>query len=245
VPVRGTDRPVVTFDLFSALVNSRAGAAAFFDALGPRRGWSVTGTEVYDEWDRRNKAAHRGVTEWVPFLDLSRGALAETYDVLGLAGDPREDVDAVYEAVGEWPLWPDVGEALPVLAERFRVGLLSNVDDVVFRRTRAAAYVDAELAMTSQRLGYYKPDPRLYLAADAAIGPIVHVATSARDVRGALEAGIAVVRLRRPGHQLDPEGPAPPYEVSGLLDLPEQVTRARAARGKSRTGPGTGLGVGS
>ena len=34
------------------------------------------------------------------------------------------------------------------------------------------------------------------------------MATSARDVRGALEAGIAVVRLRRPGHELDPEGPA-------------------------------------
>jgi 2-haloacid dehalogenase len=42
------------------------------------------------------------------------------------------------------------------------------------------------------------------------------VATSARDVRGALEAGIRVVRLRRPGHQLDPAGPSPRDEASDV-----------------------------
>lgn len=234
--MRDTDRPVVTFDLFSALVDSRTGAAASFDALGARRGWSATGTEVYDEWDRRNKAAHRAVADWVPFVDLSRDALAGTYNALGVPGDAREDVEAVYAAVGDWPLWPDVAESLPRLAEHYSIGLLSNVDDVIFRRTRAAAYVDPELAMTSERLGFYKPDPRIYLSADAAVGPIVHVATSARDVRGALEAGIAVVRLRRPGHQLDPEGPAPVHEVSLLADLPEQVGRARVARSAGRGG---------
>lgn len=239
--MRQSGRPVVTFDLFSALVDSRTGASAWFDALGARRGWAAAGTEVYDEWDRRNKAAQRAVTEWVPFVDLSRDALGGAYDVLGLAGDPREDVERLLAAVGEWPLWPDVAESLPLLAERFHIGLLSNVDDVVFERTRAAAYVEPALAMTSERLGYYKPDPRIYLSADAAVGPIVHVATSARDVRGALEAGIAVVRLRRPGHRLDPEGPPPPYEVARLVDLPEQLARARAAREAGGVGPGGGL----
>ena len=42
------------------------------------------------------------------------------------------------------------------------------------------------------------------------------MATSARDVRGALEAGITVVRLRRPGHELDPAGPAPRDEASDV-----------------------------
>ncbi len=221
----------MTFDLFSALVDSRTGASAWFDALSARRGWPAVGTEVYDAWDRRSKAAQRDVSEWVPFVDLSQEALAGVYDALGLAGDARQDVDTLFAAVGDWPLWPDVEESLPLLAEQFRIGLLSNVDDVVFRRTRAAAYLDPELVMTSQRLGYYKPDPRIYLSADAAVGPIVHVATSARDVRGALAAGIAVVRLRRPGHQLDPDGPVPTFEVTRLIDLPEQVERAHEAGG--------------
>lgn len=228
----GDHRPVVTFDLFSALIDSRTGAAAAYDALGSRHGWRLPGAEVYDEWDRRNKAAHRGVTSWVPFVDLARDALAETYAALDLAGDPGEDLETLLATVGDWPLWPDVEETLPVLARSYRLGLLSNVDDDLFRRTRAAALIDPEVAMTSQRLGVYKPDPGIYLGADAAVGPIVHVATSARDVRGAVEAGIAVVRLRRPGHHLDPDGPRPPYEVDRLADLPAQVERARAHRSR-------------
>jgi FMN phosphatase YigB (HAD superfamily) len=45
------------------------------------------------------------------------------------------------------------------------------------------------------------------------------VATSARDVRGAVEAGLDVVRLRRPGHDLDPAGPRPAAEVDHLHDV--------------------------
>lgn len=60
----------------------------------------------------------------------------------------------------------------------------------------------------------------IYRRAVETVGSMVHVATSARDVRGALEAGIPVVRLRRPGHALDPDGPRPTYEVRTVDDLP-------------------------
>ena len=52
----------------------------------------------------------------------------------------------------------------------------------------------------------------------------MHIAASARDVRGALEAGITTVRLTRPGHSLDAEGPKPRLEVEDATDS------ARAAR---------------
>lgn len=45
------------------------------------------------------------------------------------------------------------------------------------------------------------------------------MATSARDVRGAMEAGIDVIRLRRPGHRLDPAGPAPLHDAADLAEL--------------------------
>jgi 2-haloacid dehalogenase len=49
---------------------------------------------------------------------------------------------------------------------------------------------------------------------------LVHVAASARDVRGALEAGVTTVRLVRRGHVLDAEGPQPSLEVEEATDLP-------------------------
>ncbi len=213
------EQSVVTFDLFSALIDSRTGGAAVFDQLSAECGWALTGVEVYDDWDARHKQVQRGCREWVPYAVLAGTALGETYAARGLAGDPTEHLDRVLATLPDWPLWPDVPDTLAELGRHHRVGLLSNVDDHLFRRTRAAAHVDHAVALTSERLGVYKPDARIYQRARAGLGRMVHVATSARDVRGALEAGIPVVRLRRPGHHLDPSGPTPPLEAAGGADL--------------------------
>jgi 2-haloacid dehalogenase len=127
----------------------------------------------------------------------------------------------------EWPLWPDVAAALPDVARSHRVGVLSNVDDELFAQTRAAPLVDDGAVLTSQRLRAYKPHRELYLRARDA-GVDVHVPASARDTRGALEAGLAVVRVRRPGHRIDPAGPQPEHEVPDLGALPAVLDRLMA-----------------
>lgn len=212
---------LVTFDLFSALIDSRSWGAAALGAIARRHGWDVDAAVLYDRWDAASKASQRDLDSWVPFAEHGRRALTATYADLGLDGDPDDDAAELLDSVGEWPPWPDVVAGLPAIAAAgHRVGVLSNVDDVIFARTRAAALVDDAAVLTSERLHAYKPAPEIYRRArDRAGGDLVHVATSARDVRGALEAGIDVVRLRRPGHRLDPAGPAPRYEAADLTEL--------------------------
>lgn len=212
---------VVTFDLFSALIDSRSGGSRAFDALVRAHGWPVSGQQVYDAWDPRNKAAQGNCVVWEPWPGPARRAMADAYASLGLDGDPAEGVEGLVGSMPDWPLWPDVIGGLRALAGGWRIGLLSNVDDDLFARTAAASLVDHDVALTSQRLGVYKPHAEIYRRAVRKAGPLVHVATSARDVRGALEAGIHVVRLRRPGHELDPDGPRPSYEAASTMDLAE------------------------
>ena len=214
---------LVTFDLFSALIDSRAGGSAAFTALAAGHGWDVPGTDLYDDWDARNKASQKDVPHdddapWVPFAEHCRRALADTYAARGLTADPAEDARALLATLPDWPLWPDVATALPEVARSHRVGVLSNVDDDLFRRTRAAALVDEDAVLTSERLRAYKPHRQVYDRARAA-GVDVHVPASARDTRGALEAGLTVVRVRRPGHRVDPDGPQPRHEVTDLGEL--------------------------
>ncbi|MEI5672767.1 MULTISPECIES: HAD family hydrolase [unclassified Nocardioides] len=213
---------VVTFDLFSALTDSRTGAAALLGRLAAERGWEQDGTALYDRWDRHNKALQRTARPPTTFHDLSREALARAYDELGHPlGRVDDDLALLEESVADWPLWPDAEAALQAVATLAEVGILSNVDDALVRRSRAYPLVDPERVLTSQRLGAYKPAPEIYRSAVTAVAParLVHVAASARDVRGALEAGIATVRLARPGHLLDPDGPAPTVEVGHGGDL--------------------------
>jgi 2-haloacid dehalogenase len=206
---------LVTVDLFSALIDSRSGGSAALAEItgGP-------GERLYDVWDAANKTSQRDLAGWVPFAEHCRRALVAAYAELGIDRDPDADTGRLLDSVGTWPLWPDVAEGLPALAARCRVGVLSNVDDAVFARTRVAPMIDDADVLSSERLGAYKPAPEIYLRArERAAGRLVHVATSARDVRGALAAGIEVVRLRRPGHRLDPEGATPQLEAGDLLEV--------------------------
>jgi FMN phosphatase YigB (HAD superfamily) len=115
------------------------------------------------------------------------------------------------------------------------VWVWNNVDTAVFARTRASRFFEPEHVFTSERLGVYKPYPAIYERARDACSALVHVASSARDVRGALESGIRVIRLRRPGHELDPTGPVPGQEAASLADL-ETLLRACGAEKSSPVG---------
>ena len=152
----------------------------------------------------------------MPFAELGRQAL---HDVVG-TGKP---IAVLWASLPTWPLWPDVAETVPRLAERYRLGLLSNVDDELLAATQLSALpFDRSLWLTSQRLGRYKPDSDYYQAAAEVVGGrLVHLAASARDVRGALEAGIDTIRIVRPGHRVDPDGPQPRRAVESLARLLE------------------------
>lgn len=220
---------VVTFDLFSALIDSRTGGSALFDAVARERGWPVGGARLYSEWDARNKAAQRDCTEWASFAELSRRALAGTYQALGLDGDADADAARVLESVAAWPLWPDVAEGLARLGARYPIGILSNVDDAVLRRTRAAPLVDPGRLLTSERLGAYKPHADIYLRAEQRFSPLVHVATSARDVQGAQQAGIAMIHLRRPGHEPAADAPAARHVAATMGEVADRLAEIAGA----------------
>jgi 2-haloacid dehalogenase len=129
---------------------------------------------------------------------------------------------ALEESMASWPLWPDV-EAFLSAPHPFACGILSNVDEALFDATPVAPLVDRSLVLTSELLGAYKPSPELYGRAAERTPDWVHVASSARDVRGALEAGVRTVRLARPGHLVDAAGPAPAVTVDTLDAIEEAV----------------------
>jgi 2-haloalkanoic acid dehalogenase type II len=218
---------LVTFDLFSALLDSRTGASAVLGALASQRGWSWRGTDLYDEWDRRNKRLQRDVTGWLSFRQLSTKALADTFGALRLGADPQQDAAVLLDSVGSWPMWPDVVEGFRKIAGLCDVGILSNVDDDIFDRTQVAPLVDGEYVLTSERLRAYKPSPVIYRRAREAArgGRHVHVATSTRDVLGAVEAGSEVIRLVRPGHEAPDVGPAPMHTASSVGEVADLLTR--------------------
>ena len=154
---------LITFDLFSALIDSRTGASRVLAAIAAERRWPIDGERLYDEWDRRNKASQRDEPEWIPFAEHCRRALAATYADLGLTGArQRRRGDAARLGRPAGRCGPTSPPALPAIAARHRVGVLSNVDDDVFARTPGRGAGADDAVLTSERLRAYKPGPEIY-----------------------------------------------------------------------------------
>jgi len=215
----------VTLDVFSALIDSRSGASEVLDRIAAQQHWDMDGEDLYLAWDRAHKALQLACERWESFATLGRRALVHVLQVRKLSGDVDAAMAQLWASLGDWPLWPDVEDGVHELARHHRVGLLSNVDDGLLARTRVASLPLAPgLIITSERARAYKPRPPIYHAAQDIVGAsLVHVAASARDVRGALEAGLETVRLARPGHELDADGPRGP-----LADRASRPTQSRA-----------------
>ncbi|HEX3680808.1 MAG TPA: hypothetical protein VHU90_13895, partial [Galbitalea sp.] len=221
---------IVTFDVFSALTDSRSGGSAALQTLSDAHGWSTSGPELYDIWDAENKENHRAVERWVlPFADLSVLAIRAALSKLGLPDDNAVSISSdLLDSTTDWPLWPDVSAASLGELPATGLGLLSNIDDELLAGTAAMrlGVFDPDLVVTSQRAQAHKPSRAIYHRATELLGPFVHVASSARDVRGAGDSGLACIRLERPGHRLDPAGPLPRWTVSSVHSLAGAVQEA-------------------
>jgi 2-haloacid dehalogenase len=213
---------IVTFDVFSALIDSRSGGSATLQTLSDAQGWSTSGSELYDTWDAANKENHRAVERWVPFADLSVLAMRAALSKLGLPDDNANAISSdLLDSMADWPLWPDVSADSLGQLPASGLGLLSNIDGELLAGTAAMRLgaFDPDLVVTSERAQAYKPAPGLYHRAAELLGHFVHVASSARDVRGAVGAGVACIRLHRPGHSLDATGPAPKWTAESVKEL--------------------------
>ena len=127
---------IVTFDLFSAMTNSRAGGSQTFAKLARSRGWEYTGEVLYDRWDAHNKMGRRPATAPTSFHDLSLRALRQdTFISDSISPRPTRTWSLSKTRLASGPCGP-------TLLMRFAKSLSapasdcsSNVDDRLARRT--------------------------------------------------------------------------------------------------------------
>jgi 2-haloacid dehalogenase len=148
--------------------------------------------------------------------------------------EPAADaVDAFAASVGEWPAFPDTAAALARLAERYRLGVITNCDDDLFALSNRRLGVTFDWVITAEQAGSYKPNQRNFELAferiDVPRERILHVAQSLfHDHVPAKALGLTTAwidrRRDRPGF-----GATPPAEATPDVTLPDMASLAEAA----------------
>ncbi|MCX8101055.1 MAG: haloacid dehalogenase [Geminicoccaceae bacterium] len=225
---------VLSFDCYGTLIDWEKG---ILEALGPwrvRTGLAVDAETLLAAF-AREESAQEAETPSLRY-DL---LLARVGERLGRRFDAPmrpEEMRAFGASVGDWPPFPDSGEALGRLARHVPLVVLSNVDEASIRRSAAKLGDPFAAILTAETIGSYKPDLRNFaylLGFLAGRGwpreGLVHVAQSLyHDHAPAAAMGIASVWIDRRAGKAGGATPPPAGAVAPALRFPDLASFARA-----------------
>ncbi len=152
-----------------------------------------------------------------------------------LGFQPSDDeIRALADSVPSWPPFPDTTSALERLQKRYKLAIISNIDDDLFASTSEYLDVEFDAVITAQQAQSYKPSINNFRIALDRLGVkpdrLLHVGQSIyHDVLPAQSLGIATVwvnrRSARPGiGAVRPASGKPDLEVPDLQTLAALAT---------------------
>jgi 2-haloacid dehalogenase len=217
----------LTFDCYGTIVDWESGIIAAIDALlGDAKG-AVSDDELLAAFGRLESAAEQGTFRAyrAVLTEVATGLLS----LVGLPPDP-ERAAAFAGSVPAWPPFPDSADALRSLATRFRLAIVSNVDDDLFAGTAARLGVDFDEVVTAQQVRSYKPARAHFDEAlrrlDLPRERVLHVAQSLyHDIAPARQLGLACVWVNRRAGK-DGGGATPAASARPDVEVPDLATLA-------------------
>jgi 2-haloacid dehalogenase len=191
---------ILTFDCYGTLINWEAGILSALRRILSAHGKTVddaTLLKLYGDFEQRSE---QGVFQ--PYREVLESVVRQFAAELHF--DPSADeVRSLPDSLFGWMPWPDTVAALRQLKSRFRLAILSNVDDDLFALTRPKLEIDFDDVITAQQAQAYKPSLKIFELALSRIHTpahrVLHVGQSIyHDVLPAQALGLATVWVNRP-----------------------------------------------
>ena len=132
-----------------------------------------------------------------------------------------------------WRPFPDTVTALRALKTRYKLAIISNVDDGLFALTACHLEVEFDWIITAEQAGTYKPSPNNFEVAlqriGVAPGRLLHAAESLyHDIVPAKKLGLSTVWVHRRAGK-EGFGATPPASAEPDLEVPNLEALVSAA----------------
>jgi 2-haloacid dehalogenase len=191
---------VLTFDCYGTLINWEAGILSALHRILSAHRKNVddaTLLKLYGDFEQRSE---HGVFH--PYREVLASVVRQFGIEFGFS-PTVDEVRSLADSLPAWKPWPDTVSALRELKTRYRLAILSNVDDDLFAGTRPQLEVDFDDVITAQQAQAYKPSLKMFeLALSRVNAPahrVLHVGQSIyHDVVPAQALGLAAVWVNRP-----------------------------------------------
>lgn len=191
---------ILTFDCYGTLINWEDGLLPALHRILAAHNKQVddaTLLKLYGDFEQRAEGGN-----FQPYKEVLASVVSQFGDELKFT-PTKEEIRSLAESLPAWKPWPDTIAALSQLKSRFRLAIISNIDDDLFAATRPQLGVDFDEVITAQRAQAYKPSLKIFELALSSINApahrVLHVGQSIyHDVIPAQALGLATVWVNRP-----------------------------------------------
>jgi len=191
---------ILTFDCYGTLIDWETGILAALHRILSAHKKEIDDASVlklYGDFEQRSEQG-----EFRRYREVLESVVRQFGDELRFTPTAAE-ARSLPDSLATWKPWPDTVAALRQLKTRFRLAILSNVDDDLFALTRPQLEVDFDEVITAQQAQAYKPSLKIFELALSRIQTpahrVLHVGQSIyHDVVPAQALGLATVWVNRP-----------------------------------------------
>src|SRR3954471_19275853 len=221
---------VITFDCYGTLINWEAGILGALQPILKKHGRNLSDAGVLELYSSFEPQIQSG--EYKPY----RQVLAEIVRRFGqkLVFTPtQQEIDSLAESIKDWPPFLDTTAGLRKLKTKYKLAIISNIDDDLLAYSLRLIGVPFDFLITAQQAKSYKPSHNNFDLALKKIGlpkdKTLHAAESLyHDVAPANELGIANGWVRRRGGK---PGATKDVAAKPNLEVPDIKTLAQLAVG--------------
>ena len=170
---------VLTFDCYGTLIDWEKGILSSLKPVLTSHGIEISDNEVLEIYSDLEAKAEEG--EYQTYKSVLRSVLNGFGKKFNFK--PSEEELAVFATcVKYWPPFEDSTEALNALQTKYKLCILSNIDDDLFAYSAQHLKVIFDTVFTAQQIGAYKPSLQNFEFAIKHLGlpkeRILHVAQS-------------------------------------------------------------------
>lgn len=195
----------LSFDCYGTLIDWEAGILPVLRAVLARHGQNLSDPVILALYGEFEAEAEAG--PYRRYSDVLQAVVRAFGNRFGFDATAAE-IRSLPNSVPAWPPFPDTVAALKQLKQRYKLAIISNIDDDLFQETSKLLGVEFDEVVTAEQARSYKPSHRNFELALSTFGVarenLLHVAQSIyHDVVPARSLGIATVwvnrRSARPG----------------------------------------------
>lgn len=189
----------ISFDCYGTLIDWEAGLLPALRSVLANHNQTVPDSTLLELYGEYEAQAETGIYQ--SYRNVLESVVQKFGERFGFQPSTAE-LRILHESIPQWPPFSDTVAALQKLRQRYKLVIISNIDDDLFAETQKLLGVTFDRVITAQQARSYKPALNNFRLAleRIAIAPdrLLHAAQSVyHDVIPAQSLGIATVWVNR------------------------------------------------